>query len=176
MTGTTDAPARPGNRRDLFSGIVCILAGLGIVEEALRYGIGSLSEPGPGLYPAALGGMLAVVGVMIAGVALTMAPQAEDPDPMMDIVPGAHGPDLRGPDWRGWSCIIGGVLLFIVFATLVGLAPAIFACVFTSALGDRTASVKGSLILALLATMGGTVLFGYFLGINMQLWHWPMLK
>jgi hypothetical protein len=176
MIGTTDAPTRPGNRRDLFSGIVCILAGLGIVEEALGYGIGSLSEPGPGLYPAALGAVLAVVGVMIAGVALAMVPQAEDPDPVMDGVPGAYSPDVRGPDWRGWSCIIGGVVLFILFATLAGLAPAIFACVFTAALGDRTASLKGSLILALLATVGGTVLFGYFLGINMQLWHWPVLK
>jgi len=78
-----------------------------------------------------------------------------------------------GPDWRGWLCIIAGGALFIVFAWLTGLAPAIFACVFVAALGDRTASLRGSLVLALGMTVFGTVLFGYLLRISMPLWHWP---
>jgi hypothetical protein len=63
--------------------------------------------------------------------------------------------------------------MFIVFAWLMGLAPAIFACVFVGALGDRTATLRGCLILATVMAVAGTVLFGYLLGINMPLWQWP---
>jgi hypothetical protein len=165
----------PGRRRDALSGIICIVVGLGAVLEASRYTIGSLSRMGPGFYPAVLGALLALVGVMITGAALAFAPAPDDADPLLAGVPGLAGglePASR-PDWRGWFCIIAGGVLFIVFASLTGLASAIFACVFVAALGDRTASLRGSLVLALCMTLFGTVLFGYLLRIAMPLWQWP---
>jgi hypothetical protein len=165
----------------LLSGIICIVVGLGAVLEASRYTIGSLSHMGPGFYPAVLGALLALVGVMITGAALAFAPAPDDADPLLAGIPALAGglqppggPDLAGgPDWRGWFCIIAGGVLFIVFASLTGLASAIFACVFVAALGDRTTSLRGSLVLALCMTLFGTVLFGYLLRIAMPLWQWP---
>jgi uncharacterized membrane protein YjgN (DUF898 family) len=154
---------QPGRRRDVLAGIICIVAGLGAVAEASRYTIGSLSRLGPGFYPAVLGALLALMGIMILAAALAFAPVPDEIDQAL----------AGRPDWRGWVCIIGGVVLFILFAWLAGLAPAIFACVFTAALGDRTASVRGSIVLALGMTVFGTVLFGYLLGINIPLWQWP---
>jgi Tripartite tricarboxylate transporter TctB family len=149
--------------RDLLAGGLCVAGGIFALLEARKYTIGSIEQIGAGFYPAILGALLALVGLAIVGTTLGTTPEADEADPAFD------GP----PDWRGWSCIVGGVVLFIVFAWLGGLAPAIFACVFIAALGDRTASLKGSLILALGMCVAGTVLFGYLLGINMPLWQWP---
>jgi hypothetical protein len=151
-----------GRRRDLLAGILCVVAGIVVLLEARKYTIGSLHQIGAGLYPAILGSLLALVGLAIVGTAIIATPAVDD----------AEGID-GAPDWRGWSCIVMGVVLFILVAWLMGLAPAIFACVFVSALGDRTATLRGSLNLAISLCAAGTVLFGYLLGINMPLWQLP---
>lgn len=150
-------------RRDFVSGMLCVAGGGGVLLEARQDTIGSLSNLGAGFYPAVLGVLLTLVGLLIAGSALTRSP----------VVEGAETEFTGSPDWRGCVCIVGGVVAFIVVAWLAGLAPAIFSCVFVGALGDRTASLRGSLILALVMSIAGTVLFGYLLGINMPLWQWP---
>ncbi len=76
------------------------------------------------------------------------------------------------PEWRGWGCIIAGPLLFILFGHYAGLAPAIFACVFVSALGDRTATLKELLILATGVTVFGAGLFSYVLKVPFPLFRW----
>ena len=149
--------------RDLVSGVICLAGGGGVLLEAHNDTIGSLSSLGPGFYPAVLGALLTLVGLLIVGTALTASPTRDD----------AGTEPIGGPDWRGCGCIVGGVVAFIVVAWLSGLAPAIFACVFIGALGDRTTSLKGSLTLAVAMSVAGTVLFGYLLGINMPLWQWP---
>ena len=125
-----------------------MMLGAGAVLEASRYSIGTLKHLGPGFYPALLGTALAVVGAIIAGAALAKPTVEEEADPLLE-----GSTDQRGPDWRGWGCIIGGVVLFILLAWATGLASAIFACVFVSARGDRSATLKGSFILALVMTV-----------------------
>jgi len=150
-------------QRDLISGMLCLAGGAGALLEGGKDTIGSLASPGPGFYPAILGALLALVGLLIVSMALPASHATND-----------DGIEPAGaPDWRGCACIVGGVMAFIVVAWLGGLTPAIFACVFVGALGDRTASVRGSLILALGMSVAGTVLFGYLLGMNMPLWQWP---
>jgi hypothetical protein len=153
----------PARRRDLLSGGICIVAGIGAFAEANSYTIGSLGKLGPGFYPAVLGALLTLIGILIVGAAVIFAPAAEEADPLLAGL----------PDWRGGACISAGVALFILAAWLFGLAPAIFCCVFTAALGDRTAALRGSFLLALGITVFGTVLFGYLLKISMPLWQWP---
>jgi putative Ca2+/H+ antiporter (TMEM165/GDT1 family) len=148
-------------QRDLVSGALCIAAGIGVLIEARKDTIGSLDRLGPGFYPALLGTLLTLVGLMIAATALTTGTRDEDT---------IHDAPTT-PDWRGCACIVGGVIAFVVFAWLTGLVLAIFACVFIGALGDRTATLRGSLLLASGMAVSGTVLFGYLLGINMPLWH-----
>jgi hypothetical protein len=153
-------------QRDLVSGALCIAGGIGVLVEARKDSIGSLDRLGPGFYPAVLGTLLTLVGVLIVAAALIST--SRDATRFDDM---AH--EAGAPDWRGCACIVGGVVMFIVFARLMGLAPAIFACVFVGALGDRTATLRGCLILATVMAVAGTVLFGYLLGINMPLWQWP---
>ena len=108
---------------------------------------------GPGFFPTALGVLLALIGVIIAGTA-AYAP--------------AGAPEATArPDWRGWICIVGGAGLFIGLATHAGLVPATMACVFVAALGDRTNGWKEALALAIGVSFFGTLLFAYLLHIQL---------
>jgi hypothetical protein len=115
---------------------------------------------GPGFLPTALGVILIGLGIAIAGTAIGV-PEGEDED----IMP-AH------PEWWGWACILAGPLSFILFGSYFGLIPGTFACVFVSALGDRTATLKSSALLATFVTIFGVGLFSYLLQIPMPLLAW----
>ena len=80
--------------------------------------------------------------------------------------------EFGGAEWRGWGCIVLGVVSFLVLGTYGGLVPATFACVFISALGDRGGSVRESLGLACVVTIVGVILFYYLLKVQLPLWRW----
>ena len=108
----------------------------------------------------ALGVILIFLGVSIAGAAVA-TPEGEDER----IMP-------EHPEWLGWACILAGPLCFILFGSYFGLIPGIFACVFVSALGDRTATLKSSVVLAAVVTVFGVGLFSYLLQVPMPLLTW----
>jgi len=151
-------------KRDFYAGGLMLLIGLGVALKGLTYRGGTLMHMGPGFLPTALGVILALLGVAIALAAST---QAETDDRDQRILP-------EHPQWWGWLCILAGPVLFIVFGRYFGLIPGTFACVFVSALGDRTASLKNSLILAIVVTAFGVGLFSYFLQIPMPVLTWKV--
>ncbi len=53
-----------------------------------------------------------------------------------------------------------------------GMVPATFSCVFVSALGDRTSTLKGSALLAAGVTFFGTLLFSYVLQLPFPMFRW----
>jgi len=59
-----------------------------------------------------------------------------------------------------------------LFGSYFGLIPAIFTCVFVAARGDRTATLKSSLLLAAFVTVFGVGLFSYLLQVPMPLLTW----
>jgi hypothetical protein len=144
--------------RNRLAGGLLVLVGAGVILEASRYTIGNVARMGPGFFPALLGVILVVTGVLIA-VTRGEAEAAEDH--------AVAGP----PDWRGWLCIILGIVSFIALGDHAGFAPATFACVFISALGDRAASLRSSALLAAVVTVLGTLVFCY--GLQLQI---PMLR
>ena len=152
------------HKRDFYAGGLMVLIGLGVALKGLTYRGGTLMHMGPGFLPTVLGVILALLGVAIALAAST---QAETDDRDQRILP-------EHPQWWGWLCILAGPVLFIVFGHYFGLIPGTFACVFVSALGDRTASLKSSLILAIVVTAFGVGLFSYFLQIPMPVLAWKV--
>jgi Tripartite tricarboxylate transporter TctB family len=147
-------------KRDFYAGGLVILFGLVMALKGPSYNLGTLMHMGPGFLPTALGVILIGLGIAIAGTAIGV-PEGEDED----IMP-AH------PEWWGWACILAGPLSFILFGSLFGMIPGIFACVFVSALGDRTATLKSSALLATFVTIFGVGLFSYLLQIPMPLLAW----
>ena len=151
-------------RRDLYAGGLVFLIGSGAAIIGSKYTIGSLTKMGPGFFPAALGVVLAIMGVLIALTSIlnsSTAPAAVDP----------HHSMQSEPDWRGWGCIIGSVLTFIFSAEYLGLVPAIFLCVFFACWGDKTANLKSSALLAAGITIFGVVLFYYVLRVQIPIFR-----
>ncbi len=136
-------------KRDYYAGGLMLVLGVGAAVIGSGYKIGTLARMGPGFMPVMLGSVLAFLGILIAGTALT----SSEPDG------GKFLPD--NPQWFGW--------LFIILGQYGGMIPAVFACVFVCALGDKTATYKSSLILAAGVTVFGVLLFHYLLSIPFPL-------
>ena len=144
-------------KRDYYAGGLMLLLGVGAAVTGTGYKFGSLAKMGPGFMPVMLGVVLAFLGILIASTALG---SSEDDDKKFL-------PD--NPQWFGWLCILGGPVLFIILGEFGGMIPAIFACVFVCALGDKTATYKSSAILAAGITVFGVLLFHYLLNVPFPL-------
>jgi len=147
-------------KRDFYAGGLVIFFGLVMALKGPGYRLGTLMHMGPGFLPTALGIILIGLGIAIAGTAVTV-PEGEDED----LLP-------ANPEWFGWACILAGPLCFILFGSYFGLIPAIFTCVLVAAWGDRTATLKSSLVLAAVVTAFGVGLFSYLLQVPMPLLTW----
>jgi uncharacterized membrane protein YhdT len=144
-------------KRDYYAGGLMLLVGVGAAVTGTGYKFGSLARMGPGFMPVVLGVVLAFLGILIAGTALG----SSEPD-NSKFLP-------ANPQWFGWACILGGPILFIILGYYGGMIPAVFACVFVCALGDKTGSYKSSAILAAGVTVFGVLLFHYLLSIPFPL-------
>jgi putative Ca2+/H+ antiporter (TMEM165/GDT1 family) len=150
-------------KRDFYAGGLMLLLGLGIALKGMTYRAGTLMHMGPGFLPTALGVLLVLLGIAIAAAA--MSPAAD-----------GHGDDQRilpeNRQWLAWACILASPVFFIFFGRYFGMAPGTFACVFIAALGDKTATWRGSFILATVVTVFGVALFSYFLQVPMPILTW----
>jgi putative Ca2+/H+ antiporter (TMEM165/GDT1 family) len=148
-------------KKDFYAGGLMILFGSFMALKGPTYELGTLMHMGPGFMPTALGVILVILGILIAAPALG-APESYDDE---RILP-------EHPQWWAWLCILSGPVLFNVLGSYGGLIPGTFACVFVSALGDRTTTWKGALGLAVFITVFGVVLFSYILRVPMPILEW----
>jgi hypothetical protein len=156
------SPRKRVDKRDLLAGGLLVLFGAGTIAEGLHHPIGTLRQMGSGFFPVALGAALVLLGVVIAAVA-AIPSRAPGQRYEATFVP---------PDWRGCFAIVAGIIAFILLGEYLGLAPAAFGLVFISAIGDRSATLKSALVLALAMTAVATVLFWYLLQIQFPLLRW----
>ena len=89
-------PGLAPHARRYAAGGLMLLFGLAVVLEARTFGLGTLARVGPGLYPTLVGAALALLGLLIA-----VTPEAGD-----------EAGEGGRPDWRGWFCIVLGIVLY----------------------------------------------------------------
>ena len=140
-----------------------ILFGLVAAVNGPNYRVGTLMHMGPGFMPTALGIILVLLGIAIAGTAATVTAEHDSDE---NILP-------PSPQWLAWLCILSGPLMFIIFGTYFGMFPGTFMCIFVSALGDKTQTYKSAFVLAALVGVVGTGLFAYLLQVPMPILTWP---
>jgi hypothetical protein len=155
-------------KKDYYGGLLMVLIGLGSIYGGMNYQIGSLSHMGPGFFPAAVGGLLVLTGLLIAIGGKTN--KSEDDEDGGTHVPSSHPTGM--PDIRGSICIIAGILAFIFLGEYGGLLPATFAITFISALGDRKNTVKQAVILSLGMVVIAVVVFWWGLQLQLPLFQW----
>jgi hypothetical protein len=144
-------------KRDYYAGGLMLLIGTAAAVTGTGSRFGTLARMGPGFMPVMLGIVLAFLGILIAGTALGSS-ESDDKKFLPD-----------NPQWFGWFCILAGPVLFIILGRYGGMIPAVFACVFVCALGDKTGTYKSSAILAAGVTVFGVLLFHYLLSIPFPL-------
>jgi Tripartite tricarboxylate transporter TctB family len=152
--------------KDHCGALLLLALGAAVLALGLGYKMGNLNRMGAGFIPVVLGALMMLVGIAI-GVTAAKPGERE----MVNPLPG-HGTHAGGPEWRGWLCILGGVLAFVVLGEHGGLLPATFASVFVSAMGDRNGTVKGSVILASILTLFCLIVFHYGLSLQLPLFQW----
>jgi hypothetical protein len=148
--------------KDYYGGALMVLVGLGAIYGGTSYNIGSLSHMGPGFFPAAIGALLCLTGLLIAASARSGEPAAEPA--------GSHPKGL--PDLRGGICILLSIVAFIGFGEYGGLLPATFAVTFIAALGDRSNTLLQSVLLALGMVVIAVVVFWWALQLQLPLFRW----
>lgn len=141
------------NRRQLASSALVLLLGLGTLLGSFNYDVGTSARMGAGYFPMVLGALLLLIGALL--LATPESAQEEE--------------DVGAPQYRGWACVIGGMLAFIVLGAYAGLIPATFSLIFISALGDKENSLTTAVSLALCMTVIAVLVFSYGLQIQFPL-------
>lgn len=137
-----------------------LMLGLGLyvaVHAQAHMPLGTLQRMGPGMYPFALGVILACLGVVIG--ALAMAGPRRDPI-IVRVRP-----------------FILVLTAFVVFAALVrpmGLFPALFVMTLIATRAEGQPGPLGSVILALVIATLAVLLFGVALGLPFPAFVWPI--
>lgn len=146
--------------KDHLGGVILVVMGVSVVLAGIGYKMGSLNQMGAGYIPVVLGILMTLVGVAIL---LTAIPKH------LEAI-GTHGPFKA--EWRGWICILAGVVAFVVIGQYGGLMPATFASVFISAMGDRENTWRTAGLLALAMSLFCLVVFHYGLSLQLPLFGW----
>ena len=124
-------------KKDYYAGGLMTLIGVGSILEARHYNLGTLFHMGPGFFPIILGVIMTFLGILITAVAATAEAGSEETQSI-----------LPKPAMVGLVLHPGGAGAVHLFREIsAAWRPATFACVFVSALGDRTATWKSSFIL-----------------------------
>lgn len=130
-----------------------VALGLAFAIGAGRYDMGTASRMGPGYIPRVLGGMLAVLGLIIAGGALR-----------------SRRPPVGAIPLRPLVLVTLSIVLFAVSLKHAGLVVSSLLLVFVSSFAGREFRMLSTIILWLALVMFSVAVFRYGLGLPIPLW------
>jgi len=164
-------PARRGVRTDdLLAGGTFLVLGAAFVIGGLGYELGTALNMGPGYVPVVLGGLLAVLGLVVAaeGVLARHSDGTGLPD-----ASGEPGLDLhqeKGPvPWRRGGLLVAALVLFALLVDGLGLAPTLLITTFLSALAGRDIRPVKAALIAVGLTVIILVIFVLLLQLRLPL-------
>lgn len=138
------------DKRELAGALLLMTLGMAAMAGGVRHG--------PGLLLATLG-----AGLMLWSLLLIAIPRAQQRPARREAI---------APQWRAWSCVIGGVMAFVLLDRHVGLVPATFCLVFIAALGDQRNPPRAAGLLAAGVCTVVTGVFGWLVQIQAPLFVW----
>ncbi|MCO6383036.1 tripartite tricarboxylate transporter TctB family protein [Oceanicola sp. 502str15] len=141
---------------DIVGGALLVLFGVAVTYTSVTfYPMGTPSRMGPGMFPAGLGVVLVVLGLLLALQALRR--------------PGPR------PDVRIFSplFILGGIAAFAAIIVPFGLIPAIVAILVISSLADLRIRPVSLVISCIGLSLFAPFVFVFLLGLQIPLLRWP---
>ncbi len=143
------------HQKDFWSGVLFFALGLAFVGFARDYAMGTASRMGPGYFPTVLGGLLAVLGLVIAVRGLSRG------DRRGDVERFHFGPLI---------VVLGAVLLFGVLLRPAGLVAAALVLIGVSAYASHEFSLREIVPLAVVLVMLVLAVFVWGLGMVIPVW------
>jgi hypothetical protein len=147
---------RVRHQKDFWSGVMFLVIGLAFAGLAQRYDLGTAQRMGPGYFPTALGGLLAVLGLAIAIRALRRA---------------ERGSDIERFHFGPLAVVLGAVALFAMLLRPAGLVAALLVLVGVSAYASHEFRLREVVPLAVFLV--GLVLAVFVWGLGMVVPVWP---
>lgn len=150
--------------RDAVGGALIALFGTAMVLWAMNsLPMGTLRRMGPGLFPAGVGGLIALTGAAMLMQALW--PRVRD----------AAAARVPGPavNLRALVFVSAALLAFGLLAGPFGMIPAIVALVGLCALSDRDSRPMATLALMICLPAAVYLIFRLGLGLPMAMIRWP---
>jgi hypothetical protein len=144
------------NHRDLWAGVMFFAFGMLFVVLSQQYQIGTAAKMGPGFFPFVLGGLLALLGVI--------------------IFLGAFSPRnaqlrLSPVGWRELGLVLGSVALFGALLPGFGIVVALVVLIGVSAVASHDFSVRDTVIA--IVVLGVFSYFVFVKGLELQFPLWP---
>ena len=152
------------SEKDFYSGLLFMAVGIAFAWGATNYKIGDAARMGPGYFPLLLGILLAIVGLVVTFLALTV--ETEDGDKVGAIA------------WKPLFFIILANLLFGVMLgglpsiglPYMGLVAAIYVITFVAAMAGEEFKFREVLILATILAAMSYVAFIALLKLQFPAW------
>lgn len=144
------------HQKDFWSGVMFLAAGLAFAGFAQRYDLGTAQRMGPAYFPTVLGGLLAVLGLVIAIRGLAREERGGKVEPF-------HFATL--------AVVLGAVALFALLLRPAGLVAALLVLIGVSAYASHEFRVREAIPLALVLV--ALVLAVFIWGLGMVVPVWP---
>jgi len=139
--------------KDFWAGLIFVAIGTGFVLLAQQYRLGDMHRMGPGLFPALVGSLLGLLGVVIAARAFVL--DGED-------VPRLYAFPL------GVSLL--AIVLFGIALQWLGLIAAVAVLVIVGGYAARDARPMENVALAGVMVAFSVAVFVWLLGLPLPLW------
>jgi len=122
------------NETDFWSGVMFIAFGLFFAAFATRYDFGTAQLMGPAYFPAVLGGLLTLVGVLVALAALGRE---------------GEGGKLESFQFAELAWVLGAVLIYAAMLRWAGLLASMVALIMISSFASHEFCWKEAIILSI---------------------------
>ena len=121
------------NHRDFWSGVLFIVTGLLFVVLSRQYNLGTAAKMGPGYFPTILGGLMAILGLMVLVPSL-----------------GGRGPEVRiaKMDFKSIVMVLVAVAVYAATLPTLGFIVALFVLILISSFASHEFNIKTTLISA----------------------------
>lgn len=143
------------NEKDFWSGVMFIAFGLFFALFAQKYDFGTAQRMGPAYFPTVLGGILVLLGVVIAITGLGR----EDADGKIEKFHFAEA---------GW--VLGSVVVYGLLLRPAGALLSIVALVAISSMGSHEFRWKEVILLAIAMAVVTWAVFIWGLGVTIPVW------
>ena len=139
--------------KDFYAGLIFIVVGVAALLIGRDYSLGTTTRMGPGYFPALLGGLLTLLGLIISLRSLLSV-----------------GPAVGHIGFRPLVLILASMLAFAGLLEPAGLVIATAALIAIGCLGSVESRARDVIILSIALIAVALGLFVYGLGLPMKIW------